>query len=473
MTFSSLLNKKFLSRGFTVFLFFLVLNFNFPKHTTAQWTVIDPANLIQNTISATADTAIAFGTQPIIASSEVVKTGKEFFGDGIGYIIAKSILRGITAQTVNWINSGFKGSPAFITDPERFFRDQADLQLERILGDQLNGLCKPFELKVRLAIVTTYLQQARPPVCTFDKIKRNFENFGDDLTKGGWKDWFDYTQIDANNPYGAYYQSKDFINIQISSNQQRKREELSWGKGFLSFKKCVERGGTRDVSIYGEYDEEGNYIPPTDTSDQQDEESYGNQDANTLTLQDDPETCSRSEIVTPGSVINDQLSKVLGSGINQLELADEINEIADALMNQLFKRAIGASINGLKGLSKKDTNERRPFLEELLSRETDSLSSQQDNQNLQRIDNSIPPGMDEILRPVTTEDGQVTTDVTDISNIRPGQYINPNDIESIVDDEIARANQKYNLSVGSQNNSNTTCNSNGTLNDGSGTPCTP
>lgn len=502
MIFNPLLLKKIRSRGFIIFLLFLIsLGLINPKEAKAQWVVVDPANLVQNTISAVANTFEAFGMQPIVASTQIANTAKEHILDSIAYLLAKSILRGITAQTVNWINSGFKGSPAFITNPERFFRDQADLQLEAILGDQLDGLCRPFQLQVRLALIKTYLQEARPPVCTFDKIRRNFENFGDDLTKGGWKDWFDYTQIDANNPYGAYYQARDFINVQIASNQQQETKQLDWGKGFLSFKRCKSKDpnrGSRRVNQfeanpnarsadqgqsdldYGNpgridgspYDADGNFVDSNPDLDQNAtiDTSYDIYDPS-------EDYCPQEdqEILTPGSVIEGQLGKVLGSSIDQLELADEINEIVSALMNQMFKKAIGASINGLRGLSKKQATDKRSFLEEILSQDPSSASSQEDSKSLDRIDNSIPGGLDELIKPITTADGQTTVNVSDISRTRSSQYVNSNDIESMVDSEIERNRIKYNLSLssGSQNNQNTTCNPDGTLSDGSGTTCTP
>jgi hypothetical protein len=312
-----------------------------------------------------------------------------------------------------------------------------------------------FALQVRIAIISNYLDQQKPPACTIDKIIDNYENFGKDTSKGYWQKWFEYTQNDSNNPYGAYNKSTDFVKTQITSNQTKKNKELDWGRGFLSFKKCAEYGGKRDVQIYGDYDENGNYIPPVDTSDLQDEEAYANQDANTLTLQDDPETCSRTETVTPGSVIENQLQKVLGSSVTKLELADRINEIVSAVMQQMFKKALGASINGLRGLSKKQPNERKSMLEEILSKDRDSLGTQEDIRNLQRIDNSIPPAVEEFIRPATNADGERTFEMKDVSRTRPGQYIDPVEIENLVDSEISRTNAKYNGGSSSGNNQQT------------------
>lgn len=131
--------------------------------------VLDPANLTQNIINAFSNPVTAFGTTPVTAVASVGHLVKDTGLDAIAWQVGRSILKGITAQTVNWINSGFKGKPAFLTNPEKFFQNQADLQLERILGNDLNLLCQPFAIQVRLALVKTYLQEARPPANALSK----------------------------------------------------------------------------------------------------------------------------------------------------------------------------------------------------------------------------------------------------------------------------------------------------------------
>jgi hypothetical protein len=41
---------------------------------------------------------------------------KETVADGIAWAVAKLVVREMTTSIVNWINSGFKGNPAFVTD---------------------------------------------------------------------------------------------------------------------------------------------------------------------------------------------------------------------------------------------------------------------------------------------------------------------------------------------------------------------
>ena len=56
---------------------------------------------------------------------------------------------------------------------------------------------------------------------------------------------------------------------------------------------------------------------------------------------------------TPGSVIESQLSNVLGSGLRQLELADEFDEMVGALVGQMVKNVVF----GAQGLFQSDPDE--------------------------------------------------------------------------------------------------------------------
>jgi hypothetical protein len=63
----------------------------------------------------------------------------------------------------------------------------------------------------------------------------------------------------------------------------------------------------------------------------------------------DSKACLKySDIKTPGTVINEQLGRALGSGLTQLELADEFDEIVGALIGQLMEQVV-TQVNGLRG----------------------------------------------------------------------------------------------------------------------------
>ena len=85
----------------------------------------------------------------------------------------------ITQSTVNWINSGFEGKPAFVQDFNQFFTDVADEAAgEFIQGSGLSFLCSPFQLKVRIAIAQSYARRNYSPAsCTLSQVTDNVKGF--------------------------------------------------------------------------------------------------------------------------------------------------------------------------------------------------------------------------------------------------------------------------------------------------------
>jgi hypothetical protein len=75
---------------------------------------------------------------------------------------------------------------------------------------------------------------------------------------------------------------------------------------------------------------------------------------------------------TPGSVINGGLQKALGSSVDALNIADEINEIVSALFAQLLQQVITGG-GGLAGVSR-DSGTGKSYLQELLDNDEDKAT---------------------------------------------------------------------------------------------------
>jgi hypothetical protein len=238
--------------------------------------------------------------------------------DGLAWYAAKIVVQKLTAQTVNWINSGFKGNPAYVTNPGQFFLGVADQTASAYLSDKsnaINALCSPFRAQVRLALVKNYLSSNQNYSCTLGTLLNNYNSFTRDFSQGGWDSWFTMTQTNQNNPYGSYVDTKNQLALEIGTQQNKYQQQLNWGQGFLSFETC--RSGT----------------------------TYTKEDGSTDC---DP---ANKQVSTPGSVINSQLEKSLGSGVDALNAADSVNEIVGALVTELFSKVVGGIGNGLRGAS--------------------------------------------------------------------------------------------------------------------------
>ena len=296
----------------------------------------NPALVVSAPVSATANTITAYNTT---LQSPV----KEFALDTIAWMLVNVIIERLAASTVNWINSGFRGSPAFVTDPETYFRNIGDQVAGQLIYNHpdLRLMCAPLRAKVQIALTQNYIQPFYYQ-CTLGQIVNNFDNFMNDFNQGGWDGFIEVSQRSQNNPLGLYNQLQNEMNIRISSSFGQKQQELSQGRGFLSWKSCGQwsepsPGYTSEARI-------GVTGLPEDEVDNQFGEIPAREVAGV------PAKCIKEQVNTPGSVIETQLNSVLGLGNSRLQVADEINEMISALLNQLAARIVGGVGKGLRSL---------------------------------------------------------------------------------------------------------------------------
>lgn len=243
--------------------------------------------------------------------------------DAIGYCIVNAMINYVANSTIAWVQGGFKGNPSFITNPEQFFKDLANVEAGAFLQDLAYGatglnICQPFRAQIVLSIARNYVSsyQGYGGVngysrggfggaggnvgyggCTLDDIKGNLEGFlNGNFGNNGWQNWFQISQVDSNNPYSTYLSLQARLDGAISKKQNLARLELDWGKGFFSMRKC-------DDSV--------------SASDQQ-----------------------NCPITSPGTVIQGQLEKTLGLPKDRLVLAEKFDQVIAAVVNELITVAL-------------------------------------------------------------------------------------------------------------------------------------
>lgn len=299
----------------TVFLIITIFAVSIPTHKAEAGGVgpgaTAPLQIEGNriaSISAVANSASAAGINSLVVKENIL--------DGIGWAIAKQMVSSITRSLINWINSGFEGSPAFITDLNAFLLDALDTaagEYIRSLGGIGEFICSPFRLDVQAALSVSYAQARSgmpsgpsAPACRLTDIANNIQGFFAGISEGGWNDWLSVTSDPQNTPYGAYLEAQTRLKIKLKNEAGQEMEVADWGNGFLSKKICEAIEGTSGS-----------------------------------------EQCT---ITTPGNVIAEQLNFTLTGGQRSLIEADEINELIGALLNQLVLQVM-EGINGLLGLS--------------------------------------------------------------------------------------------------------------------------
>lgn len=273
--------------------------------------VTQNATLVESIISAVKDSA---------------QVTKDWVLDDLAYQVANLAIESMTKSTVNWINSGFQGSPAFVTDLNTNLRGVGDAVADRFFDELSNQsiTTTPFQDKVLDTVRLGYYLRTSPESFyernpyTLNQVSADDRAFlQGDFSQGGFNAWFSAVMNPQNNPYGAQMLADEALTNVVANATNNRLQELSWNRGFLSWRgDCVATDDIDAISLTGA----------------------------------DP--CVEYEIKTPGSVIMESLNKVQGVPFDRLVSADEFNEIIGALLNQLALQVIGGGDGGgVRGLS--------------------------------------------------------------------------------------------------------------------------
>jgi hypothetical protein len=306
----------------------LISPFALPVSTVRAQTVEAPGPLLTAAITtATADLSSA-SASGVSAALDVEQNIVTKILNAIAWAVAKTAIQSITKSMVNWINSGFQGSPAFVTDLEY---NLGRLQ-DTIADDFFDSLADNTGIDVRSPFqdqISDYLRQSYYRSTGTDGFwSRNLydahENeedaeayLGGDFSRGGWDAWMKTVLNDNNNPVGAFFTAQDELFNKIESTRVTRLNELQWGRGFLSWRgDCIQTEAMANAA----------------------------QDASNVTSLDNQATplaakekCLKYDI------------KTASSPLRQLELADSINEIVGAVVGQMVNQVLGGV--GLSGLS--------------------------------------------------------------------------------------------------------------------------
>lgn len=262
---------------------------------------------------------------------------KDYVLDTLAWQVANLAIQSMTKSLVNWINSGFNGSPAFVTDLKANLRGVEDAVARRFfteLSVEVSGMARsPFQDRVLDAVRLGYYLRTSPESFytrnpyTLNQVSPNDRAFlAGDFSQGGWNAWFATVMNPQNNPYGAEILANEALSSAVASASGERLQELSWNRGFLSW-----RGDCTQFAPNGR-------------------DAVEMAEATADLMAEDK--CLNYSIKTPGSVIMEQLNTQLGSGVNRLVSADEFNEVIGALLNQLVLQVVGGGDGGgLAGVS--------------------------------------------------------------------------------------------------------------------------
>lgn len=387
----------------TILIFVLFFNVSTTRFTHAQ---------AQNPMTVPIGTGFDF--------QSIMNYVKTFTLDKIAYMVAKQVLHQMTVSVVNWINTGFKGNPSFLSNPEGFFLDVGDQLTGEFLANSgpLARLCSPINLDLRLQLALNQSEFVdKRYSCTLSTVINNVQNariqtgidisskyggatIGDmisgDILKnpdqlslgtggasldaesrfikgsfdvGGWAGFMALTLEPQNNYYGAYMLAQDDLQARIAQKQAAINADLNRGNGFLSWQKCQDVTSQFQNSdgndMTGRGGGSSGLMYGMDSNQLNQLNSNGSQTikiapGSSIQKKVDPKTKKTTyedcKTETPGSVISGTLQKQLNVPATELELADNINAVVNALMSQMISQMLGGGLRSLSPGASGGTN---------------------------------------------------------------------------------------------------------------------
>ena len=306
--------------------------------------------------------------------------------NGIAYTLAKNQLTAIARNTLNWINSGFSGDPIYVQNITLALQNVERSIVEPAI-EELSYGAFPWGntfIQSRIARIanrssyvgnTSLLSQTASDLANYIKndFKYNSElseldnqriraesavrTFANDFSSGGWTGWLSMIINDNNNYLGYQTRSSKILEEKINEQQEALTQELEQGSGYTSQKECVK---------WQRYNDDGTPMRPVDTL------SFGNvindsllydfgqtefgsfslrssgQDVTSDTKRGDYDVCIEYKTINPGSNIKTRVDTTLGIPERQLEIADDVNDVLNAVFSVLLSVL---QDQGLPGLS--------------------------------------------------------------------------------------------------------------------------
>jgi hypothetical protein len=264
-----------------------------------------------------------------------VKALAERIIDGIAMTAAQLVVDKMVQSTVQWAQNGFEGNPSYSTDPKQFFIDTADQAAGKFIqGDEdLGFLCSPFQANIRLSLAQQYYQTQQFQ-CTMTGVVGNIEDFLADFSQGGWDSWFEMTQNQTNNPYGAYLAAKIELDSRVAAAVGLEQKQLDWNQGFMSWSRCTK---TNPPPMREDIDVVFDGVVKTPNLEHVPGKAVG-------------DCIERGPVETPGSTIKAQLDKVLPSGLEKLISVQHVEQLVNAFAAGLLQKFVF----GPKGIFARD-----------------------------------------------------------------------------------------------------------------------
>jgi len=406
MTFQNTTNRKIISACLIVAILAPLFLLSRPEPTEAQSIILDAICVkggLTGAISGALGTATNVSAVPVkdretnaytkitaaqaaeINSVKCKEWRKKLFEE-ILKAFARRLLAKMTQATINWINSGFHGSPLFLERPDAFFKDIAKYEIRNLV--QLIGydsIRQPFGKSVAISIINKYKRPfERNAQYSLSRIVRDPEllrRYRNDFRVGGWDGWLINTQYPQNDYVGYRGIVADELGRRLEgtnqNNAQKIKTALDQGSGFLSPQTCPDN--PKYNSLKNQFRQPTFKFKPYEPPDCEGDFENSRERAACIEAQNEynvqyeldrrvaynewsiENACPGGLVsTTPGSVVANEVMTALSSKWRETELAlalgNSLSAILDALLNKLFSSGLNALSNKISGGGRDDDN---------------------------------------------------------------------------------------------------------------------
>lgn len=290
---------------------------------------------------------------------------KGYVLDPLAHMLAQAVLKSITASVVDSIN-GRNGSPSFVKNLSLTLQMVGDRVGLSFITQFNSSIRSPFTASIANALHTNYLQSTSLAgffagnQCTLSTISGSNANINSFLAgsfnKGGLSTWFALTTQDKNNPLAMFLNAKSQLASAVTGAQGKQSQVVTQNNGFLSWCSSGRMDdqqaglGAACSDFANGSDCNGNFVCVQSAG-----KTTGTcQQPTAATSDDTASTCYNKDgtpgsVETPGSVIHDQLTKTLGSGVDSLVSVHDFNQMVDTILAALATKVVSTGLSALSG----------------------------------------------------------------------------------------------------------------------------
>lgn len=322
------------------------------------------------TAGTTGASAVSNATMVGMKTKDIAKEiGKEVL-----MAVARRALQKITQSTVNWINSGFHGSPLFLENPQSFFRDITKYEVRNLIdtfGYDLKRFPfgKDFALNTLSSYKSTLERNAASSLSNVMNQQQQLRYYS--INGGGWNGFFLKTQYPQNNYIGSQMIFTDELARRLEGTTQNAAQKitttLNQGQGFLSPQTCPSNekynNGSNEFQrpSFDQATFDKNNPLPDMPECAYDGSCTNGEDVVYENAKDDyltklagakakwrlENTCPDGLVnTTPGAVVSSQITKAMGvtqdSTLQAMGVGNSISAIVDALLNHFINKGLNS-----------------------------------------------------------------------------------------------------------------------------------